>query len=144
MSEKCKSCGMYAEPPPSIEGHGFNCYFVIRAERDALKRSNELLVKEVERIEKRPCANCDILKAELELQIKTCVQHQFDIANQRDHWKSLAMKAKEALKKCLGHSCDIEGADFGFHSCCNQRDYKGHKPDCYIKQALAAWPKEDK
>ena len=44
-----------------------------------------------------------------------------------------AIKDLEDLKN---HSCEIEGADFGWYSCCNQRNYQGHKTDCKQAQAL--------
>lgn len=44
----------------------------------------------------------------------------------------------KALKECLGHSCGIEGVDFGYLNCCNRRDYKGHADECFIKAAIRA------
>lgn len=39
-------------------------------------------------------------------------------------------KCIEILEELLNHSCDIEEAEFGWYTCCSQRDYKGHKSDC--------------
>lgn len=39
------------------------------------------------------------------------------------------------IKQALEHSCPIEDADFGYHSCCQQRDYEGHKQNCYLQEA---------
>lgn len=36
----------------------------------------------------------------------------------------------KSLEELQDHSCDIEDAEFGYYTCCNQRDYEGHAKDC--------------
>jgi hypothetical protein len=42
------------------------------------------------------------------------------------------------LKEAITHSCEIEGAEFGWLPCCSVRDYEEHKPDCRANKAISA------
>ena len=52
-----------------------------------------------------------------------------------------AGETEKALAEAVAHSCEVEGADFGYHTCCGQRDYLGHKETCYLTKALSAFRK---
>jgi len=65
------------------------------------------------------------------------------LVKERDELRKLAMVYREALEKAKNHSCEIEGAEFGIFSCCNQRDYVGHAESCYLVQSLSRIPGEE-
>lgn len=66
-------------------------------------------------------------------QVKQICEDGVRIEKLEDEIKRL----RDAVNRAKDHSCDLEGADFGYLTCCQQRDYEGHKSDCYLILALA-------
>jgi hypothetical protein len=51
--------------------------------------------------------------------------------------RDLALEVLRAAIENDGGSEMVEGAEFGVRVCCTVRDYKDHKPDCWVPAARA-------